>query len=72
MLAETVQGWSEEMKKEGEAIAVATMLLLVFEEKFGQISTTDQIKVIYADRRTLAKWYYRFLEADTLDDVFGE
>lgn len=49
----------------------ASLLLLMLEDKFGEISASIRNKVLSSDRATLETWSLRVLKSDTLDGVFG-
>ena len=62
----------EEGEQKGEQKGGATLLLLMLEEKFGNLSDQIRDKTLNADRATVEKWSLRILDAQSLKDVFGK
>ena len=60
----------QEGRQEGIQEGGATLLLLLLEGKFGQISEMVRNRVLSADQVILQKWSLRVLKSGTLDDVF--
>ena len=62
----------EQKHREGRQEGGATLLLLLLEGKFGNISDLVRGKILAANRVTLERWGLRVLKSDVLEDVFKE
>ena len=60
----------EEGDTKGQLKRSITLLLLLLEKKFGDLSEQVRDKVLEADQAHLEKWTLKILETDTLDNVF--
>ena len=58
-------------EQRGEQKGIATIVLLLLEEKFGPLSELTREKVLGADRAVVEHWSLRILKSDTLEGVFG-
>ncbi|MBF0179576.1 MAG: DUF4351 domain-containing protein [Magnetococcales bacterium] len=66
ILAETVEGWTREWKREGE-VAMLTRLL---QRRFGQLPVWVEEKIATSDSAILEEWSLRVFDARSLDEVF--
>lgn len=60
-----------EGKKEGLKAGEARSLLRLLEHRFGPLEPTDRDKILAADRKTLAVWFDRAIDAPDLGGVFS-
>jgi hypothetical protein len=71
--ARTMQSYSARIREESQQIGVqigeASVLLLLLEQKFGQIPDTLRERVQQADPDTLLRWSGRVLTEDSIDAV---
>ena len=71
MLAERVKEWTREWKAEGKAEGKAETLLRQLHRRFKVLPEGVDVRVRAADSDRLDDWLDRFVDAQTLADVFG-
>ena len=70
MLAEKLDDWTEQWKREGRQQEAAAMLLRFLTKRFGAVDAATRVKVETASLEQLEGWGDRVLDANSLDDVF--
>ncbi|MEO5370607.1 MAG: hypothetical protein H7833_11115 [Magnetococcus sp. DMHC-1] len=70
MLAETVLEWTQQWKMEGRQEGISEILLLLLEDKFGNLPVQIREKILKTERSTLEKWSLRILKANSLEEIF--
>ncbi|MBF8274896.1 MAG: putative transposase [Magnetococcales bacterium] len=72
MLAETAEGWTREWKREGHQEGEASMLMRLLQRRFGTVPAWANNKITKADLSSLEEWSLRFVDAQSLEDVFSD
>ncbi|MBF0414479.1 MAG: DUF4351 domain-containing protein [Magnetococcales bacterium] len=62
----------EQKLQEGEQIGEAKMLTRLLQRRFGILPEWVREKIAKADQPSLEEWSLRFVDAQTLDDVFSD
>jgi predicted transposase YdaD len=79
MLAENVKRWEQELKsegrregrQEGRREGEAAVLRRLLQRRFGPLPEWAEQRLDVAESPTITGWTVRFLDARTLEDVFG-
>ncbi|MBF0125093.1 MAG: Rpn family recombination-promoting nuclease/putative transposase, partial [Magnetococcales bacterium] len=72
MLAETVQKWVKPWRDEGRQEGKAEMLLRQLQRRFPNLPGWVEKKVLDAKLEVLGEWSDRFVDARSLQDIFGD
>jgi hypothetical protein len=72
MLAERIDSWNEQLRKESRQQGRQEALLRLLEKRFGMVSEAVRDRIAGADADLLLEWIDRFPTADSLADIFGE
>ncbi|MBM0107116.1 Rpn family recombination-promoting nuclease/putative transposase [Steroidobacter sp. S1-65] len=72
MLADRIQEWGEEFKREGLREGEAQLLLRQLRRRFGELPVWVQPRLQQAPSEQLERWGERLLEVDTLDALFED
>ena len=82
MLAETVQEWTQEWKaqgleeglekglEKGRQEGEARILSRQLQHRFGEVPSWVQEKIAQADQAILEEWSLRFVNAQSLEEIF--
>ncbi|MBF0420104.1 MAG: DUF4351 domain-containing protein [Magnetococcales bacterium] len=62
----------EQMLQEGEQIGEAKILTRQLQRRFGILPEWVREKIAKANQPSLEEWSLRFVDAQTLDDVFSD
>jgi hypothetical protein len=75
MLAENIKRWEQELKsegrREGRREGEAAVLRRLLQRRFGPLPEWAEQRLDVAESPTITGWTVRFLDARTLEDVFG-
>ncbi|MBM0107118.1 DUF4351 domain-containing protein [Steroidobacter sp. S1-65] len=72
MLADRIQEWGEEFKREGLREGEAQLLLRQLRRRFGELPVWVQSRLQQAPSEQLERWGERLLEIDTLEALFED
>ena len=71
MLQENMIAWRDKQQQEWLQQGKANMLTSQLQHRFGDLPTWASEKIAKADPPSLEEWGFRFLDAQSLEDVFG-
>lgn len=71
MLANQVDKWERNIRREGHKEGEAHMLTRLLQRRFGTVPDWVSNKVAEADQSLLEEWGFRVLDAKSLDEVFS-
>ncbi|MBF0133126.1 MAG: DUF4351 domain-containing protein [Magnetococcales bacterium] len=67
-----IEKWSQDIEQKGRKEGEATMLTRLLQRRFGAVPEWVGEKMTKADLPTLEKWGLRFVDAQSLDEVFAD
>lgn len=70
MLADRIEEWGEEFKREGRQEGEATLLLRQLRKRFGELPDWVSTRLQQATPEQLEHWGERLLEVDSLSALF--
>ncbi|MBF0604484.1 MAG: DUF4351 domain-containing protein [Nitrospirae bacterium] len=72
MLAIHIEKWSKNIEQRGRREGESTMLTRQLQRRFGAVPEWVSEKMTKADLPTLEEWALRFVDAQSLDEVFAD